>query len=227
MLVVGGVFWWKRKDLAKNSVSNNKEDYNKKENLASKIKNDLKERINRIKNSKGKPDTGTWAAYMDFDDRIVCVNPGGIGDFLKEKESVFLADIGLENYQEIINLINQARRERKEWGKRRNQEYQQRVANNPNLFYCPVKSTFEYGTFFRDETTNWDFSGKQNGKHYDLIIPLNHPNLANIPIENWDYNFYLITGVENIPLVPSPMDGTGLYKIIKPEDKITIKLIEN
>ncbi|CAJ0865784.1 13940_t:CDS:2 [Entrophospora sp. SA101] len=53
--------------------------------------------------------------------------------------------------------------------------------------------------------------GRQNGKSYCLIIPKNHSALANI--EPCVLQFYLITGIENIPLEPSPMDGTGLYKI--------------
>jgi len=217
LLTVSGAFVWKWKKAPNSSFEKTNESIpnhpnnNSKKYLVNKIKTDLRERINQIKNSKTKPESTDWAPYVIFNDKIVCQVVGGIG-FLKERESFSPADIGSKNYQEIINLISQAKEAF--WGElinRRNHEYQQKVANNPNLFYFPIVSSFDSSEFFRDETSNWSLSGKQNDKHYRLIIPLNHPDLTNVPFQPLDYNFYLITGVENIPLVPSPRDGSGLY----------------
>jgi hypothetical protein len=224
LLIGGGIFCWK--SGTKNQVSNNNSNNlppenpsNNSKDLAEKIKTDLKERIKRIKNSKTKPDPNDWNPYMVFDDRISCVAPD-IG-FLKQKDSVFPSQVGTENYQEIVNLIKQAKQARDEWIIQKNQEAEQKLAVDPKLFYNAYETSFsgEVGPF-----PNWGFTGKKNGQKFCLIIPKNHPTFNNFSIPRGGmFLYYRITGIENLPLVPSPMDGTGLYKIVKLTDQITIE----
>lgn len=226
LLIGGGILWWKKNNSSRNlseevNTPNQPNNDSNKKDLAEKIINDLKERIERIKNSKNNPSPNDWNPYMVFDNRITCVVDGGVG-FLKEKEEVFTSQIGTESYQEIVNLINQTKQAKEEWIKRRNQEFQEKAATNPNLFYCPLKSAFNQEHEF-SEHENWSFSGKGKNENYKLIIPKNHSSLANIQIKSLNYDFYLITGVESAPLVPSPIDGTGLFKIVKLTDKITVE----
>lgn len=77
--------------------------------LAEKIKNDLKERIERIKN--GSDDSDDLSPYMIFDNYVACIVKGRLS-FIEEKEKIFPSDIGTENYQQITNLIRQIDNER-------------------------------------------------------------------------------------------------------------------
>jgi hypothetical protein len=74
----------------------------------------------------------------------------------------------------------------------------------------------------------WGLNGKKGEQWYELIIPKNHPVFANFSFPySHALKYYQITGTENIPLVASFMSGTGPFKIVEPENQITIKLIEN
>ena len=112
-----------------------KPDGDSKKDLAQKIKNDLKETINRIKN--GSDET---SSFVDLNDYIACISNSL--DFIKSKEKIFSSDIGTENYQEIINLIKQTKSEREKWIKQRNQEADQKLSNQPDLFYNAYESSF-------------------------------------------------------------------------------------
>lgn len=222
LLTIGGIFIMREKSLPKNPPEKtnellpNQPNNTKEKDLANKIKTDLQARLERVKNGS---DEDTSPYITTFGDEIMCTVDDL--DFVKKGEKISPADIGTENYQEIVNLINQVKQAREEWINQRSQEAQEKMDANPSLFFSPSKSTFNPTELVEFE--NWNFSGRQNGKSYSLIIPKNHSALANITIEPYTLQFYLITGIENIPLEPSPLDGTGLYKIVKLSDQITIK----
>ncbi|MCE8162835.1 MAG: hypothetical protein I3273_01290 [Candidatus Moeniiplasma glomeromycotorum] len=200
------------------SLSNSLSKNTPKKELADKIKTDLRERIERIKN--GGDNLDDLSPYAIFDNYFACIIKGGLG-FVKEREKIFPNDIGSKNYQEITNLIKQIDTEREKYIKQRKQAADRKLTNDPNLFYNAFETIFsgEVGPF-----PNWGFNGRQEGKEYCLIIPKKHPIFANFYISRGDLlKYYHITGTENIPLVPSPMDGTGLFKIVKLTDKITIQ----
>jgi len=232
LLVIIGGFFWKSRTKSQVSSSNtsnnpplkNPDNNSKDKDLAEKIKTDLKERIEQVKNSKKLPDKKYWCPYGVYENEISCEVPGGTG-FLKKRESIFPNQFSTEDWTEIVSLINQAKQAHDQWIVQKNQEADQKLANQPDLFYN------NYGVSFSGEAgsfSNWGFTGRQKGQKYELIIPKNHPIFTNFSIPGDHlHEYYRITGTESIPLVPSPIDGTGLFKIVKPENQITIKLIEN
>jgi len=60
----------------------------------------------------------------------------------------------------------------------------------------------------RQGLTFAEFLGRDKGTNYHLMLPENHPVLANLERRE-EGEFYLIDGFENIPIEPSPSRSTG------------------
>lgn len=140
--------------------------------------------------------------------------------------------------------------------KKREQEKQareQKINNSKGLFYCndPYDRTFEvegkkmegidYGCIY--------FQGQENGRNYNLLVPDTHPDLANFrykkkskrlngqEVTRWTLKkqFYLIEGVENLPLeATSPNSHNSQFnvpdlfaKIVNLTDRIKITPADN
>ena len=220
LLTISGVFIWKGNNSPKilpEKTNNSQKD------LANKIKTDLKERIERVKN--GSRSLEDMVPYLIQGKSALC-NVEGL-NFIKDGEQISADDIGEENFQSIVNLFKQLRATKKEWEEKKWREAREKADTNPNLFYFPGWGSF-VGGILTDEITHFQFYSRQDKKDYRLTIPKLHPDLAGLSIKSDDWNLYHITGVENIPLVPCPIESIKVpYKIVKLEDKITIKLIEN
>lgn len=144
-LIIGGIFVWSSQSSPKNIPEKtneprpNQPNNDLKKDLVNKIKTDLQARLTRVKN--GSSDLSDIHPYLVSDNKISCST--GDLDFLKLKENIFPADIGTENYQAIVSLINQINQAREEWKSQQKQEYQKKAPTNPNLFCGAVGSTFD------------------------------------------------------------------------------------
>ncbi|KLL01659.1 MAG: hypothetical protein MRERC_8c004 [Mycoplasmataceae bacterium RC_NB112A] len=212
LLLIRWGIWMKKRANSSSNFPQKTSDNSQKKELAEKIKN-------------GSLSFEDMSPYLfDKTKKEIFCNIEGLG-FIKRNEK---ADIDEQDFQLILDLIKQLAPARKEREERKQQEVQKKADANPNLFYFPRVGSFA-GGLVRDETDHFQFDGRQDKKTYKLIIPALHSDLNNVSISkkaNDDWNVYRITGAENIPLVPHPMEHVKkwLYKIVKLADKTTIKL---
>ena len=213
ILLVGGGFWLKKRNSFPNSPQ--KSNNNSQRELAQKIKDEITEELKNINRAKT---TNEVDEVLVFGYKL-----GGGGSIIHSdgRKKVLPVELKTADFQEIVNLIGQ---EKKELAKDKIIELRKKIAEKltirPDLFYWPVQIS---KTPKMSDWYAWSLFGKENRKDYNLIILRVNSALTNISFE--DCKFYQITGAENIPLAPS--NGEWLYKIVKPENQITIKLLKN
>ena len=205
-----------------NNGGNNKDNKNgdnKEKDLAEKIKADLVADFAKL-------EKGYIQAPKHWYDYIVSSGEDMLFLQTKKWEKYFIekSDLEPDDWAEIVKEIKRLDQAKEE-------KYQTKIkemATNPKLFLYQNKSK----AMFIESTPFYHvFEGKEADKDYYLLIPTNHPTLNSIDLKenNWDKKmgtFYLISGVENISL-ETHSSTRRPYKIVKLEDKITIKLIEN
>ncbi|KLL04565.1 MAG: hypothetical protein MRERV_18c026 [Mycoplasmataceae bacterium RV_VA103A] len=219
LLVVSSVFWWKRgksttrpakkTDEPKPNVPKPNQSPNP---LFSELKSDILAELESIKRAvtTNKVDEVLGLGYKAGRDGAILRN--------NNQKKVLPTELETADYEEIISLITQKRDLGRDKNIELNKEVDKKLADHSDLFYWPV--TVSKTPNMRDWYA-WRLSAKENGKDYNLLILRDHPATANISFA--DCQFYQITGVDNLPMVPSPFDKTRIYKIVKLSDQITIK----
>lgn len=217
LLAISGFFWWKNSS-SNNSSQDKEESSDNKKSLVNKVKTDLSEKIARVKN--GSCELDDFCSYWLQDDHILHIIERGEFGSVEKSQKIYPSDIGGTKYQELVSLVRQTKSEHVKWIEQRQKEADQKLTTDSTLFL-----TYSIAIGLRK---TWEFTGKEKGQKFLLVVPKNHPGLTNFSNNPGDhsYRYHRITGTENIPLVPHSNE-TGFAKIIKPEDQITIKLIEN
>lgn len=144
---------------------------------------------------------------------------------------IFPSDLEKQDYDEIVTLINQIR---KLW-KEKSQEEQERIKREleqkksilrPGLFYhhsCSYWDPRGDGSFYNFHGrygSYYNFIGKEDGKEFQLEIPVNHLSLNGVDSTK---EYFLIDLPDSIRLENFTEDDYSYYKkFVEWEDRITI-----
>ncbi|RHZ37299.1 hypothetical protein [endosymbiont GvMRE of Glomus versiforme] len=210
--------WKNSAPTSASSVLKDEKNLDKKK-LANSLKRDIKKQLEDLKN-------GTWEEgdiQSDPAFKFLFVR-----HYLDEKDCQEIADL-LAQVQELHGIKREQERA----------EIDEKLSNNPKLFYrspSPGGVSIEW----KDMKEFYCFQGKQNGLDFSLMIPKNHPALNNVLFNNgWGVNseignFYLIEGVDNIPMesIPpayhgsSPKYNSSKDKFVGLKDEISVNYFQ-
>lgn len=166
--------------------------------------------------------------------------PFGSFPFRLDEGEIWPEELEKEDYNEIVNLINQIDQAKKDKVQAQAKARNEKVASRSDLFYWGGGKRWGGGYFGFPEWADprWrslegksycGFLKKQSdnpSESWSLEINSNHPYLDNFSFEK--EGFYIIKGIENLPWEPSPYNGTAyssqdwFYKFVESNDKITI-----